>query len=518
MNLLILLVSILLLFSFSFAGFILYMHAKKKSVPDTGLVISLFFVNFLYIFGYAMELASQSIEWKLIFNHIQYMGLPFITPFWLMISIRFCKPCYRWKALTIALVMTIPAATMLLNLTHTMSSLLYSSYWTESWNGVEVVVYQKGVWYYIESLWHMILLAAALIIFARTYWRGDGIKKRQALIMLILSAFAFMLAVTTFFSTETAPIDFVVLLLSASSILLFATLFKYSLFDLVPLAHSQLFNGMDYPVLILADSMSVVKANDAAIRIFPILRQDRFLPLQSLFAEDERLVSKLMENEESLVEVILDAEKRFYSAKLSRLNIKQSAIKKDYGYLLVFSDVTSHINLVRDLELEASMDPLTGLLNRRVFFPMAERTIDQAAAAGETISLIMIDIDHYKRVNDEHGHQAGDCVLKDVSSIISSQIRESDIVARYGGEEFLILLPSTKTEDAKSVADRICNAVREHEFVINDQINHLTVSIGIASMMQPVSQRIDNLIYLADKALYDAKRKGRNRVCIRNEE
>lgn len=513
----ILLVSILLLFSTSLAVFLLYMHAKRKSARDIRLVELLFVVNFLYIFGYAMELASQTVSWKLVFNHVQYIGLPFIIPLWLLICVRFCAKEYRWSILKTIALLIIPAATLVLNMTYPLNGLLYSSYQVENWNHLDVVVFQKGIWYYVVAIWNFILSAITVWLYIRTYLKAERIRRKQALVLLLLSAFAFLFASSTFLSRDTSPIDFIVLLLSVSCVLLFTTLFKYSLFDLIPLAYSQLFNGMDYPVLVLADSMSVVKANAAAMRIFPRLREQSDVALQSLFVDDEKLISKLMESEESLVEVSMNAIKRFYSAKITRLNIKQSAINKDYGYLLVLSDVTSHINLVHDLEHEASMDPLTGLLNRRMFFPMAEKVIDQAAVAGEAVSLIMIDIDHFKKVNDEHGHQAGDAVLKEVSRIICSQVREGDIVGRYGGEEFLILLPSTNPKEAKAAAGRICSAVRQHDFNIEDRITHLTISIGVSSIKESESQRLDNLIYLADKALYDAKTKGRDRVCFRNE-
>jgi diguanylate cyclase (GGDEF)-like protein len=297
---------------------------------------------------------------------------------------------------------------------------------------------------------------------------------------------------------------------------MFATLFKYELFDLIPLAYSQLFDGMDYPVLVLADSLSVVKANEAAIRMLPMLGKHRgYLPFNSLFPDDPGLSEKLMENEERLVEIDRDEQKRFYAAKLTRLHIKQNALKKDFGYIVVFTDVTNHINIVRDLEIEASTDSLTGLLNRRTFFTMADMLLNEAIKEGSDTSLIMIDIDHFKDVNDRYGHQAGDHVLREVSRIISSQIRGKDIIARYGGEEFVILLPSITSEAAISAANRICAAIRLYDLNAEGSIIHLTVSIGVTSTNDQNHLEINKMIFNADKALYDAKQVGRDRVCFR---
>jgi diguanylate cyclase (GGDEF)-like protein len=517
LNLTILLVSTLFVFSLCLAAFMLYMYAKRKSAPDIGLFVLLFFANLLYMFGYALELVSQNVAMKLLFNHVQYTGIPFIVPLWLMICVRFCYQDFKWTLPKIAPLLLLPVVTLAMNLTYSMNGLLYSSYSAQTWNRLMVVIFTKGPWYYTEVVWKIFLLIIVTGLLIRTYRRAEGIRRRQTLMLILLTVFALLLTASSFFSAQTSAIDFAVLLLSGSTILLFATLFKYSLFDLVPLAYSRLFDGMDYPAMVLADSLMVVKANKAAARLFPQAGDGRrYAPLSSLFASEEELIDRLMETGESLVEVGVDPEKRFFSAKLTRLNLKENVVKKDYGYLLVLSDITSHVNLVRNLRIEASTDPLTGLLNRRSFYEASQSTMENAVATGDTISLIMIDIDHYKNVNDAYGHQIGDLVLKDLSHIISNQTRGNDIVVRYGGEEFVILLPSTAHEAAITASKRICSAVRQHDFVADDSLIHLTISIGVATVQKVASSGvIDHLIYLADSALYEAKRNGRDRICYR---
>ena len=513
----VLLASILFAFSLCFATFILYMHSKRKSTPDIGLIELLFLANFFYMVGYALELISQDVVLKLLFNHMQYMGIPFIVPLWFMICVRFCYQDFKWTLPKTALVLIIPVTTFVMNLTHTMNGMLYSSYATETWNRLMVVIFQKGPWYYVDSVWRIAVLSITIWLFIRTYRRAEGIRKRQAFMLLVLSACAMAFSVSPVVHTQTSGIDLAVLLISVSAILMFTILFKYSLFDLVPLAYSKLFDGMDYPALVLSDSMIVIKTNKAAAELFPQVKDGRcYVPFRSLFASERDLSSRLVEKGESLVEVGADPAKRFFSAKLTRLNLQESIVRKDYGYLLVLSDVTSHVNLARDLKVEASVDPLTGLFNRRSFYESAQSLMEHSAVEGDTVSLIMIDIDHYKKVNDTYGHQAGDCVLKDVSHIISGQMREKDIVVRYGGEEFVILLPGTAHEAAMSAAKRVCAAVRQHDFIADDRLIHLTISAGIVTVQKVASaSSIDQLIYLADSALYEAKSKGRDRICFR---
>jgi len=517
LNLTILLVSTLFAFSLCLAAFMLYMYAKRKSAPDIGLIVLLFFASLLYMIGYALELSSQNLVLKLLFNHLQYIGLPFIVPLWLIICVRFCYRDFKWTLPKIAFLLLVPLTTLAMNLTYSLNGLLYASYGIETWDGFMVVRFMKGPWYYTEIVWRAIALTIVIVLLIRTYCRTEGIRKRQTLMLTLLSVIALFLVASSFVYSQTTPIDFAVLLLSGSTILMFATLFKYSLFDLVPLAYSQLFNCMDYPAMVLADSLVVVKANKAAVKLFPQVRDGKqYAPLWSLFASGKELTDRLMETGESLVEVGAESAKQYFSAKLTRLNLKGKVVNKDYGYLLVLSDITTHINLVHDLKIEASTDPLTGLLNRRSLYEAAQSTLEHAAANSEMVSLIMIDIDHYKNVNDAYGHQIGDLVLKELSHIISNQTRGNDIVVRYGGEEFVILLPSTAHEAAIIAAKRICSAVRQHDFVADDSLIHLTISIGVATVQKVASSgMIDHLIYLADSALYEAKRNGRDRICYR---
>jgi diguanylate cyclase (GGDEF)-like protein len=122
----------------------------------------------------------------------------------------------------------------------------------------------------------------------------------------------------------------------------------------------------------------------------------------------------------------------------------------------------------------------------------------------------MIDIDYFKKINDEYGHHVGDIVLKETAAVIKSCIREIDTVARWGGEEFIVLLPETKKDEALKVALRILNVIAGHSFT---QIKRqMTVSIGLASVPDPSIDTAEKLIQAADLALYEAKSKGRNRI------
>lgn len=162
------------------------------------------------------------------------------------------------------------------------------------------------------------------------------------------------------------------------------------------------------------------------------------------------------------------------------------------------------------VEALAITDPLTNLFNRRHFETVIEKEFSRTIRYQSSTSCLMIDIDYFKKINDEYGHHAGDLVLKEMAKIIKSSVREIDTVARWGGEEFIVLLPATKREDALQAASRILTAASSHKFSgIPVQI---TISIGIASVPDPSIDTTEKLIHASDVALYEAKTKGRNRI------
>jgi diguanylate cyclase (GGDEF)-like protein len=167
----------------------------------------------------------------------------------------------------------------------------------------------------------------------------------------------------------------------------------------------------------------------------------------------------------------------------------------------------------------AFTDYLTGLKTRGYFEQQLDMELARAERRGTPIALLMIDIDHFKRLNDTHGHQAGDLVLRDVATILTRDLREIDTAARYGGEEFILLLPETDQQGAKLVAQRLRYAVEHANFFTGtssgekEHVEHITISIGVALFPQEAHFKRD-LIEASDAALYVAKAHGRNRVVL----
>jgi len=168
-------------------------------------------------------------------------------------------------------------------------------------------------------------------------------------------------------------------------------------------------------------------------------------------------------------------------------------------------------NMLTRVETLAIMDSLTGLFNRRRFETLLANEFKKSQRYLHPLSCMIIDVDHFKEINDSFGHQAGDLALREVAQVIQASIREVDTPARWGGEEFVVLSPNTPKENALRAAERILGSMAAHKFSgIGGR--SLSVSIGLAGIPDPSIDTMEKLIHTADLAMYEAKRKGRARV------
>lgn len=185
-----------------------------------------------------------------------------------------------------------------------------------------------------------------------------------------------------------------------------------------------------------------------------------------------------------------------------------------FGFISTYVDITEHKRMATRLRKLANTDPLTELSNRRHFTTLLEREIKRSRRNGNPLSLLLLDLDHFKTVNDRFGHNCGDMALKAFADTSRDILRDIDVIGRLGGEEFSIFLPDTDREGAYILAERMRQGVENIDLVSdkNEPIK-LTVSIGVAMLDNLMGDRIEDILQRADKALYRAKNEGRNRVC-----
>ncbi len=189
-------------------------------------------------------------------------------------------------------------------------------------------------------------------------------------------------------------------------------------------------------------------------------------------------------------------------------------------FLMMLSSLITFVNgymvvmrLVKKLQHLSHHDSLTGLLNRRAFEYLLDRECQRLQRFGEQFSLLILDIDHFKRINDRLGHAAGDAVLTAIAQTLQNHAREVDRVARFGGEEFCVLLPRTTDEGAIQAAERLRAAIHATTIAWHDEMITVTISTGLATALEP-GESLEDLLRRADLALYQAKSEGRNRVVM----
>lgn len=173
-----------------------------------------------------------------------------------------------------------------------------------------------------------------------------------------------------------------------------------------------------------------------------------------------------------------------------------------------------HFQRFSSIKNIAIYDTLTGLYNRRYIEEKLGVDAKKSFYGGTPLSLVMVDIDHFKKVNDTLGHTEGDQALCKISSLLKNSVRKKDTVVRYGGEEFILILPETGLEESFVIAERIRRLVENTPFEVGKAQVNLTVSMGISNFPSHRAKSKEELIRMADQALYDAKRGGRNKVCI----
>ncbi|MDX1481113.1 MAG: DUF484 family protein [Woeseiaceae bacterium] len=247
--------------------------------------------------------------------------------------------------------------------------------------------------------------------------------------------------------------------------------------------------------------------------------------LGSYTASDHQLVFRGYDGLRSIAMIPLRKQKRLFGS-LNFGSREAGRFTADHA-----SDFFAHLGVIASFALENTVnrarllrsgftDVLTGWYNRRYLQVRLTEELARARRHGNPLTCLMLDLDHFKDVNDHHGHAAGDVVLRELAQLIDGQIRATDVAARYGGEEFVILLPDTDRTSGGLLAERIRAAVANAPFVINDKLTlSTTVSIGVAGARpgredKDLKTAGDALIARADVALYQAKADGRNRVAI----
>jgi diguanylate cyclase (GGDEF)-like protein len=487
---------------------------RFRLAPLTAALTGLLVCSAIYSLGYALELNTDSLDHMLILNKVQYVGIAFIPFFWILLCARFAGRETWLRRPVLAIPFFLSLTTLVLNVTNSVHHLFYRAVSLDSSGPFPVIVLDKGVWFWIHIVYTHLALIAGTALLIRMRQKAPSRYRSQAAVLLIgagllwIGLFVYILGLTPH-RIDTTPLAMIL----AGPVLAWGLL-RYRFLDLVPVARDSVFAGMRDGAVVIDLQDRIVDVNAAAAEIIPGLSPAAIGTKLGDALPDQKELAALLQTtgrEEASIRVGDGEGIRHYLARLSPIADRRRRL---LGRALILTDVTEQVLLMRRLENLATIDELTGAYNRRHFFNVGKAEIARAWRYGHPLSIIILDLDHFKRVNDTWGHEAGDRVLQEACRIIKSRMRSIDIFGRHGGEEFAVLLPETPPDQAAAVAERLRASLADHQVkVAGDASVSITASIGVAGALRIREESIDSLIRSADAAMYKAKEAGRN--CVR---
>ena len=467
-----------------------------------------------YALGYAFELASRRLGPMLAWNKFQYVGISFIPFFWILLCARYSGRDRWLRRPVLAVFFAFSLVTLLLDATNSLHQLFYRAVSVDASGLFPVIVLEKGLWYWVHIAYTNIVLLIGNFFLVLVWWRSSRPYRLQAAVLVAGSVLPWLGFFLYIFGLSPHRLDTTPLAMTLAGPVLAWGLFRYRILDLVPVAKESVFASMRDGAVVLDLQNRIVDFNRAAGMILPGLSPKSIGSVLGDTVRHPQELTDLLQTEgrdEASIRVGEGDALHFYQARLSPVTNRRRA---PIGRVLVLSDATEQILLMRRLQDLATTDELTGAYNRRHFLEVGKAEIARAWRYGHPISLIILDLDHFKLVNDTWGHEAGDHVLREACRVIKSALRSADILGRHGGEEFAILLPETPPNQAVGVAERLRASVAEQRVkVAGDAGVSFTVSIGLAGADRVREESIDLLIRKADAAMYKAKEAGRN--CVR---
>jgi len=468
----------------------------------------------LYSLGYALELITPPGGPNALWNHLQYLGSAAIPAFWIWLAIETPRPDrLPGPALPVALLL-IPAVTIVLNLTNDLHHLYYRSAAYETFEGLTRARLVPGPWYYVEAAFTVGSFGAGIALYLRAWLRhGAGSPSRH--FGVVLATLPTLAAYLLYEFTDVGRgFDLIPLGLSVTAFLFFWLLWPFGLYDLRPVTREAVFHLVSDPVVVLDQADRLVDWNPAAARVFPLLGERKGTPTADrVFAGLPDWLDALKDPDPSRRPVL-----SLPRPGPSWWALNQSPVVDRRGRtqarVVLLHEQTELVRRAEGLEQLAQADPLTGCLNRRGFLDRAEAARSAAGARGAPASLLAIDLDHFKALNDRWGHPAGDAALRHSVGVWQSQLRSGDVLGRTGGEEFAVFLPGIGPDAAQLIAQRLCDRLRSGPLAWEGASVPVTASLGVSGSPDASRTSVEALLRNADAALYEAKEQGRNRVVL----
>ena len=497
---------------------------RQKKVPGaSAFAMLMFLVAFWLLAAGMMEITSTS-ESALFWYKIRFISIASVPVVFLIFILRFTRHDSWLKRPRILALFILPLVTQLIiwiDFPFFMTQVTF-----QQDGGLLLVANDvEGPWFNFHMIYSQLATAGGIVLLLIASFQSDRLYRRQALTILLGSTppilVSSLLAIISPSYTHLSPLSFLL-----TGVILSWSLFRYGLLDLLPVAQQTLLNMMADGLLVMDDQQRILLINPAAEALLSV-RADRVIGKQNSEAlKHHPVILDHFLNVPS-GEVNFEIKKgdttRYYDVRITPIEL----MGKYAGRLVTFKDVSEMINTMRlmeeqyreiqtlqsELKEAAIRDPLTQLFNRRYLEEFLNQELARAKRGHYPVSIVMIDIDRFKKVNDTYGHGVGDWVLQYLAAQLVRQTRRSDLVCRYGGEEFLMVLPGSTCESAYPRAEIWRKTFSSTEIKFKEIVLSASISLGIAAYPAD-GETFAEVISHADEALYRAKANGRNRAEI----
>tara|TARA_R110002072_G_scaffold1780_13_gene14988 strand:- start:71903 stop:73417 length:1515 start_codon:yes stop_codon:yes gene_type:complete len=488
----------------SFLNFWLGAYALTKGTESTARTFGWMSLALgFWCLCYSLSFMSSSLTDKIFWTSVKYIGATVGPALWVVLALQLTRQS-RWLSWPIRILIGCWVIAILFIVS---TNSLHQEFWQEFviFPGVLEAKTTHGVLFRVYSLPMYVIILVSSVMYIDFYRRApDHFQKRAMLfIMAGLIPVAADLLQQSGYKLLT-QVDQVPLSLLISSMIFGLAIFRYRALEILPIARDIVVQNI-YAGIVVTD----VNGNVLEINPFALALTNHPEPLGAKIGDVYPGLDtvEIVDGLEQEIEIKTDKGERC-------LFLKVSAVVEDeiIGYVLVGLDITDRKLAERELELRATTDPLTGAYNRRAFFEKVELEKTRAKRQKEQLAVLMVDVDHFKKINDSQGHDAGDKVLIELVTRIKKTLRETDLFARYGGEEFICLVAGDKAGIMQS-AERLRLVFDGKPIQAGEDEITITVSIGVA-LMEDFEESIELVIARADGALYHSKTSGRNRVSL----
>ena len=463
--------------------------------------------SLFYALGYLLEIHAVTPGEVIFAIRVEYIGVPITAQCFLLTALGFFRPKMIKKWMLTVLV-CYGALMFLVVFTTPYHNLFYTSIEMVHNGEFFVVVLGKGVLYLVLHAISILFMMATYVFLLVLFITGNTKRRRQMLLFIIGSMICFIPNLMNLLGTSPMGLEFLSFSMTIALTLFYMSLYSQNLLDIVPAAFDMAIENLDDAVLVLDNEWEYVYCNQRARDLFPALNNftgtEKILEMPGWPSE---LVSFSKQQTSFSMCEPLTGKTILQQIDISDIYNKNGKI---IGKSIKMHDITELTNVLNQLEELAITDPLTGAFNRRHFETLLSRQMSRAKRQNNNLGLAMLDIDHFKVVNDTYSHLAGDEVLRRVVQTVTNQLREGDIIARFGGEEFIFFSVEDKKSGLITLANRLRLAIENEIIIFDNKEIPVTASFGV-TMIAP-GQTYEDALAAVDKALYKAKETGRNRV------